>query len=76
MTLTPAMRMLLVHMRETGGWLYEDPVRVQPCTLWAMERRGLINLGKNYYGTPVSAILTDFGYAASASLVKGGQYGE
>lgn len=54
--LSRSERRALRHLRECGGWLPEDPVRVRDVTLHALEARGLVRLEMRH-GTIVSATL-------------------
>jgi hypothetical protein len=65
--LSPAVRRLLVHMRDTGdGWMQGDPVGSTNAVL-AAERRGLVFVERDALGLPGSAELTERG-AAEARL--------
>lgn len=61
--LTPPQRNLLIHMRDTGGWCYGDPIRTNPQVLDALERKGLIIVH-----TPENAP-----WMASAELTEAGR---
>ena len=55
----------LDHMARFGAWLPEDPFRVRPATLDAMEKRGWVLIDRMADGSPVCAVLTPLGRAAS-----------
>lgn len=63
--LSPAVRRLLVHMRDTGdGWMQGDPVGQQNAVL-AAERRGLVAVQRMADGTVACADLTPQGAVES-----------
>lgn len=65
---SPVQRNLLIHMKDTGGWMHGDPIKVSVQTLHALTKKGLITFKCSSFAEmlPVwqwSAELTEAGKA-------------